>query len=395
MKLDEKLKQYATETQAKYIDAVNKFGGIAQASRGLSVGRTTIRDAIYRVRRKASQQGYSPEHNLVHPVPVTHFAKGVSTLYGEDGEVKAQWVKSQAHVDNLRETAEEIVNSLSVEPRKTITPPKHCIDDLLTVYPMGDPHIGMYAWHEETGSDFDCDIAERDLATAIDRLTENAKPTEKALVVNLGDFFHADNQQGVTARSGNVLDVDTRKQRVMVIGVRIMTHLIDATLKKHKQVTVINEVGNHDDESSYVLSLILSAYYKNEPRVHIDLSPATFHYYRFHKVLIGVTHGYQCKPDKLGQILATDRAKDWGETEFRYWLVGHIHHTSKKEVPGCVIESFRTLAGKDAWHSASGYRSGRDMVRITYHKDYGEVGREIVGIKEIASLNNILQGSNN
>jgi len=386
-KLDVGLKEYATETQSKYIDAVNSLGSERKAASVLGVCKTTIHNAIKATRKKAARQGYSPENDMVHPVPSTHFAKGVSTLYGEDGQVKAQWVKSQNYVDDMRETAEQIVESLSipiVPPREA---PEHCVDDLLTVYPLGDPHIGMLAWHREVGESFDCEIAERDLAIAINRLVDNAKPTEKALIVNLGDFFHADNQAGVTARSGNQLDVDGRQQRVLMIGVRIMTHLINTVLKKHNHVTIINEVGNHDDESSFVLALILASYYKDEPRVDVDLSPATFHYYKFHKVLIGVTHGYQCKPDKLGQIMATDRAKDWGETDFRYWLIGHVHHTAKKEVPGCMIESFRTLAGKDAWHHASGYRSGRDMVRITYHKDYGEVGREIVGIKEIATMN--------
>ena len=387
MSLDEKLKDYATETQAKYIDGVNKFGSYQKAATALGVGKSTITEAVTRVRRKASKQGYSPEHDLFHPVPDTHFAKGISTLYGEDGQVKAQWVKSQNKVENLRETAEQIVNALDIKPIPPRKTPKYCANDLLTVYPLGDPHIGMYAWAEETGNDFDCDIAERDLATAIERLTSNATATEKALIVNLGDFFHADNQQGVTSRSGNKLDVDTRHQRVLQIGVGIMVHLIDTTLKKHKHVRVINEIGNHDDQSAFTLSLILSHRYKDEPRVEIDLSPATFHYYRFHNVLIGTTHGYQCKPDKLGQVMASDKSKDWGETEFRYWLTGHIHHHSKKEVPGCIIESFRTLAGRDAWHTSSGYRSGRDMVRITYHKNYGEVGREIVGIKEIANLN--------
>jgi hypothetical protein len=386
MILDERLKEYANEWEMQCIDAINTFGGERSAAVNLGKSKTCIHNAIVRAKKKAARQGYAPDNDMIHPVPSTHFAKGVSTLYGEDGKVKAQWVKSQNYYDDMRETAEQIVASLNIEPKAPTQSAQHHVDDLLTVYPLGDPHIGMYAWAEETGADFDCDIAERDLRSAIWRLVGTAQPTYKALIVNLGDFFHADNQAGTTARSGNKLDVDTRKQRVMIIGVRIMTHLIDVALAKHTQITVINEVGNHDDESSYVLSLILSAHYKDEPRVDIDLSPATFHYYRFHKVLIGVTHGYQCKPDKLGQIMATDRAQDWGESEFRYWLVGHIHHTSKKEVPGCVIESFRTLATKDAWHSASGYRSGRDMVRITYHKDYGEVGREIVGIKEIASF---------
>ena len=52
-----------------------------------------------------------------------------------------------------------------------------------------------------------------------------------------------------------------------------------------------------------------------------------------------------------------------------------MHHQSVKEYPTCTIETFRTLAAKDAWHHSSGYRSGKDIKCITYHKDYGEVGR--------------------
>lgn len=387
-KLDERLKEYATETQCKYIDAVNQYGSERKAANALGVAKSTIHYAIIAAKKRAAKQGYAPANDLTHPVPQSHYAKGISTLYGEHGEVKAQWVKSQVKAEDLRETAEHIVDSLTIEPQKPIPPPEHCDSDWLTVFPLGDPHIGLYAWGLETlDADFDCEIAERNLCTAIDNLVSTSMTTEKCLIANLGDFFHADNQAGTTARSGNQLDVDTRKQRVTQIGVRIMKYLIDACLKKFKHVTVINEVGNHDDEMSFVLSLVLDGIYLHEPRVEIDLSPSSYHYYRFGKVLIGVTHGYQCKPDKLGQIMANDRKEDWGETDFHYWLIGHVHHISRKEVPGCVIESFRTLAPKDAWHSASGYRSGRDMLRITYKFDAGEKIRETLGIKEIANLN--------
>jgi hypothetical protein len=397
MKLDEGLKAYANEWEAQCIDAINEFGSERKAAAHLGRAKTCIHRAIVKAKKKASRQGYAPENDLTHPVPSTHFAKGISTLYNQQGEVQLQWVKSQNYVDDMRETAEQIVESLSIEPCKPVPPPEHCNDDFLTVYPLGDPHIGMLALAEEAGENFDCKIAERNLCGGIDSLILNAWATDKALIVNLGDFFHADNQSGTTARSGNRLDVDTRKQKVMVTGVRIMYYLIDAVLKKHNHVTIINEVGNHDDESSFVLSLILEAKYCDDERVKIDMSPATFHYYRFHSNLIGVTHGYQCKPDKLGQIMAADKPQDWGDTEYRYWLVGHVHHISRKEVPGCVIESFRTLAAKDAWHSASGYRSGRDMVRIDYHKHFGEKRRETCGIKEIASfqLSKLTDGGKN
>ena len=55
---------------------------------------------------------------------------------------------------------------------------------------------------------------------------------------------------------------------------------------------------------------------------------------------------------------------------------GHIHHLSRdKECAGCVVETFRTLAPKDAWHAGQGYRAGRDMYAITHHVSHGEFMR--------------------
>lgn len=78
--------------------------------------------------------------------------------------------------------------------------------------------------------------------------------------------------------------------------------------------------------------------------------------------------------------MATDRAKDWGETEFRYLHTGHIHHDTMKEYPGVKVESFRTLAAKDAYATWNGYRSGQDSKAIVYHRDFGEVERHTVNI---------------
>ena len=77
--------------------------------------------------------------------------------------------------------------------------------DLLTVYPMGDPHLGMYAWAAETGTDFDLEIAERNLTAATVRLVMASPPSEEALIVNVGDFFHGDTSANRTLRSGHGL----------------------------------------------------------------------------------------------------------------------------------------------------------------------------------------------
>jgi hypothetical protein len=248
---------------------------------------------------------------------------------------------------------------------------------------MGDPHLGMFAWAQETGQNFDLKIAEANLVGAVDHLVGLAPPAEEALIINLGDFYHTDNQTNRTARSGHALDVDSRWSKVLGVGIRAMRRCIDAALKKHARVTVICEIGNHDDHSSVMLAHCLSQFYERDPRVTVDVSPAKFHWYRFGRNLIGTTHGDTAKPDRLPAVMACDRPKDWGETEHRYWYTGHVHHDSLKEYPGCIVETFRTLAPGDAWHRGQGYRSGQDMKCDVLHREFGRINRHVVGIRQL------------
>jgi hypothetical protein len=143
--------------------------------------------------------------------------------------------------------------------------------------------------------------------------------------------------------------------------------------------------GNHDPHSSFAIAMCLNAFYENEKRVTIDMSPAAFKYMQFGKVLIGSHHGHGLKFEQLPGIMATDRAREWGNTIHRYWYIGHIHHITKREGLGAVVESFRTLAARDAWHSSKGYRAGRDMALIVHHRQYGEIERHRA---DIAMLEN-------
>lgn len=308
--------------------------------------------------------------------------RGVSTYYNKDGEVRGEWVKSyKTDEERLQWLLQAVTDSCApLERAATIEPRGRANSDLMTLYPMGDPHIGMYAWAEETGANFDLEVAEANLVEATRRLVRCAPPSETALIVNLGDFFHADNKENRTMRSGAVLDVDTRWAKVLRIGLRAMRTCIESALRKHQRVEVINEIGNHDEHTSQALTLALSMLYEKNPRVSFDQSPAKFHYRTFHRNLIGVTHGDTVKPEQLGPIMAADRPEDWGTTKHRFWLCGHVHHRRLFELPGCTVESFRTLAGPDAWTAASGYRSGRDMQAIVLHKDHGEVERHRVDI---------------
>ena len=382
--LDDTIEEYATsERQIKYRKAFVEHGNLTEAASSCNVHRSTLTRSLERMVKRASDRGYSPVFDQTHPTPPGQGIRGVSTLYGAEGEVKLQWVKTRREEEDLLESIRDFVDGLveAVPPAPLVKTPKGPIDEkLLTVYPMGDPHIGMYAWGEEAGEDFDIEIAHRDLTNAVEALVQSAPFKSEAVVLNLGDFFHADNNLSRTQRSGHVLDVDTRWPRVMQLGARIMVDVISLALQRHSKVTVKNVIGNHDDHSAYALALILDAFYRNEPRVDVDLNPSKFWYMEFGTTLIGSTHGDTVKLPDLPGIMAADVPELWGRTKHRYWYTGHIHTKSVQEKHGVIVESFRTLAAKDAWTHSSGYRSGRDMQAIIIHDKYGEVERHRVDI---------------
>lgn len=339
-----------------------------------------VRNVYYR-KAKLAKQGFSPDHDMTHMVPDGFHLKGASTLYGEDGKPRMQWVKSNINHERQQEMQREAIEAMADElprlsPRKS--PKQKYRKDLMACYPIGDAHIGMRSWPKETGEVWDLAEAERIQCGAMAELVDRAPVTETATIVNLGDWYHFDNMEGTTTRSGHSLDCDGRYAKMVRVGVKVIRQCIESALLKHKRVHVINVVGNHDDTGAMFLSVCLANVYEKEKRVTIDTSPSAFQYFRFGRTLVGTHHGHSCKPDRLPGVMATDRAEDWGQTLYRYWWVGHVHHQSLKDYPGVTVESFRTLAAKDAYAHWGGYRAPRDMKCIVLHEEYGEVARHTV-----------------
>ena len=312
--------------------------------------------------------------------------KGKSVLYDSEGNIKAQWIKTkvaeQNKVNILLEAMSHIADKWQGKSDPIKAPKGDLSDDLLAVYNIGDAHIGMLSWAPETGTNFNLQIAEHNLCEAVDKLVEMGPKSRQALIINIGDWFHADNKSSTTT-AGTHVDTDSRFAKMILVGVRIMRRLIDITLTKHEIVHVYNAQGNHDGNTSIMLALCLSQYYEREPRVVIEMTPSKFHYHRFGLNLIGITHCDTVKMEALAEIMACDRPEDWGQTVHRWFVTGHIHHTVIKELRGCTVESLRTLAPADAWHKGQGYRSKRDMKVVILHKEHGEIQRHTVGISQI------------
>lgn len=384
--IDANLASYATVRQLEYLEAIDKYGSNQKASIALGISRRTIDQSIVSLKKKAALQGYSPANDMTRTVPDGFKVRGVSTLYDKEGNKAAQWVKSSADDDRRAEMFKAFIAELCEDVKgkaPIVTPPVTTDSQLLAVYPIGDHHHGMYADGAETGSNYDCSIASHSLETAVNYLATLAPPAETALLINLGDYYHANDSTNETPGHGNRLDVDTRYGQVMYSGAMALVKCVLRLLEKHQKVIVWNMRGNHDPDAAMSLAMAMCFYFHNEPRVVVDMGSSLYKYFRFGNNLIGSHHGHGAKGGDLPLIMATDKKEDWGQTEHRVFHCGHIHHKTAKEYPGVVVETHRTLAGSDAWHAGKGYRSKRDMNAIVYHADFGEIQRTRFDMKMV------------
>jgi len=356
------------------------------AARELGVSQTTIRDRLYTLQKR----GWSPEHGWNTVVPDGYKIKGVSQYIDAKGVIKGQWVKSsedkERQLEIIKQTIEAFAGQVPKVAKTSVISEEELVHSLMAVLPIGDPHIGMLAWEDECGKNWDLKIAEESFCKLFYKLIKCSPRCHKVVIENLGDLLHYDNLQGVTSRSGHSLDIDGRYAKMVDVVIRILRFIIATCLEHFGSVHIINAIGNHDDIGSMWISRLLSIAYENDPRVTVDVTPGPCSYVRFGNNLIGVHHGHTIKMQNLPGVMATDRRKDWGDTEFQYWHTGHIHHDSTfsaKEFPSCKVESFRTLAPKDSYATWGGWRSGQDSKCIIYHEKYGEVSRITKNIAEI------------
>lgn len=368
---------------------------ITMAAKSLKLARSTIHSRIDIAER---EYGFKPDWSLykppdpseIPPPPDGFKTAGVSTLYNsETGEPIIEWHKVTADAKRQEEIFRAAIDELTSDlPRiKPAVAPDHTTSSLMACYPVGDMHVGMMSWHEETsGPNYDLKIAEKLLTGAMDHLVGATPPCDEAAVVFLGDFLHIDSFETVTPTGKNPLDTDSRFPKMVRVAIRCMRYLISAALAHHKKVRVIVEIGNHDISSSIFLMECLANIYEDEERLTVDTSPRHVHYFSFGKCLIGTHHGNDIKMEKLPLVMANDRPEEWGDSLYRYWWTGHIHHRKElaKDYTGVSVESFRVLCPNDAWGDKKGYRPISDMKAIILHQDYGEVARYTVNPRMLA-----------
>lgn len=360
---DEQLRE-ELNAGTKIIDIARKYG---------------ISDRVIRIRKaKLAKKGVGHGRDVSHLVPDGYKIKGTSSLVDEFGNTKLQWVKTDTDAERQVELMKAVIEGMKSEitpvaPVKAVRAKRD--DKLLNLYTVSDFHLGMLAWADESGDDWDMKIAEDLFSRWFDAAFQKAPDAGTGVINLLGDLAHFDSLDAVTPASGHVLDADTRYQKLVRYMIRMVRRVVDMALVKHKNVRFLIVQGNHDESGMIWLAEMFSTLYDNEPRVFVDTSPDVYKMVQHGKTTLFFHHGHKARFDAIEPVMIAKFRKAFGESVYSYAHVGHLHHQKIVESRNMIVEQHRTLAAKDAYASRGGWMSGRSANVITYSAEYGEVAR--------------------
>lgn len=358
------------------VAAYDEHDGYAAAARALSIPEGTLTNRV-----KAGTVKYGETSGKKFG--------GATTLrkyeYGESGDVVLEWSRTDPKfkdiLDGIREAAEGLASKIpKSKPPKAPNKPD---TDVIPWFQIGDAHLGMLAHESEVGTNFDLKIAERELCAAFSILFDECQPHERCVINDLGDFTHYENMRAETEASGHKMDADGRFPKMIKVYARIMQFVVDRALEKFRHVDVIINQGNHSRTNDIWMAVMLDAVYGSTGRVHVLDNSGVHIPYRMGNTFCMTHHGDKTKPIRLTDVMANDFRQDWGEAEYRYIDVGHLHHKAVDEKAGVIIEQWNTLAPRDKYGNDGGWRSHQSITRVDRSKTHGEVGRRRLPIGEV------------
>lgn len=221
-----------------------------------------------------------------------------------------------------------------------------------------DFHWGKYGWVDEVGESYNFEEARKRLMEKTETLVSRISTKPEKIFVGAGsDWFHVDNDAGLTTR-GTPQDMCATPAEILITGCKLAREHIDM-LRQVAPVEIVMMAGNHDRHSSLALMMYLSAAYENVKDVEIVITPNNRRYIEYGNTILGFTHGDGLGKTALGPLMAVEAREMWGNTEHKIWFHGHLHHQRMHEKDGCLIIQMPSLAGHDRYHARSGYTTSK------------------------------------
>lgn len=259
-----------------------------------------------------------------------------------------------------------IVNEFIIKAQKfspIYKKPKHKKTNAGTLFELGLPdlQLGRLVAAEEAGFDID-PVQQIQAATkVVESLIEKSElfKVSKILFPVGNDFFDTNTAEMSTAH-GTPQQDDARWKRTYKLGCDFIVSVVDR-LQAIAPVDVLIVPGNHDEDKVWHLGEYIQAWYHKCSSVFVDNRPMKRKYFSFGKNLIGFTHGYYEKNNKLDSLMAYEVPQMWANSINREWHLGDKHHkvdmilkTNELE-NGVVIRILRSLAHPSVWEYDKGF----------------------------------------
>lgn len=301
--------------------------------------------------------------------------------YDDEGKKvgTTRWSKPRIE-DDPAQWVDIIKDALANAPRAVQMDPPSGPKDLCAVFPVADLHIGLLTDEEEVGEDWNSKKSHHVFADVFARLAHVTPAADTAILAQLGDLMHVDDQRNVTPQSGHQLDADMRYFMILRRAVAAMKFAIDTLRAKYPRVIYRGCRGNHDITAHHAVTLALAEHYRETEGIEIVQNAGEFYVREFGANMLVLHHGDKAKPERLVQFAAAQWPEIWGRTKHRLALSGHVHHDTRKDVGGMAFESVGTIIPRDFHAYAKAYAARRGVVSITLDRALGEVSRARIGI---------------
>lgn len=250
---------------------------------------------------------------------------------------------------------------------------------------IADLHFGRLCWYGDTGNNYDYKIARDIYLTSISDVYHHLLPLkekhgiEKIIFPVGNDLVNSDTPTKTTT-AGTPQDTDVRWQKLIEKTIEIVVRGIDI-LKEIAPVEVVYVVSNHDEVTTFGIVMSLYAWYRNDNKVTVDISPLTRKYCLLGKTLVCYAHGCYENPKKgtkntlsgLAALMPVEAKELWAISEYREIHAAHLHtEQAIEERNGIIVRRISSPVAPDTWSYRTGYVGNvRKIQTFVYDKQRG------------------------
>lgn len=325
------------------------------------------------------------------------------SIHAEVGHKKVQLYQSKVVFE--RKIDGVVENAIKEFMREHVKPlPKPSLSKLrkkrnegegeMVCWGLWDAHLGMYAFAEEVGEDYDIKIATKRVKNSVDDMVAELRLYKiERIVMPIGnDYLHFDSMKHETT-AGTVLDFDTRYTRVYRRGFECLVYMVERALELCDQVELLYVPGNHDTTSSFGLVHALGERFRNDPRVTVDDRMNPRKYVIHGQTAICFAHGKDANDNSypliFGDEMRLDHPNEWFNVRYKEVQIGHKHQRLEKmykslsPLNGLLVRMNPSLSNVDAWHHSKAF-VGEPMksVEAWRYRRYGYTGSHVAWARD-------------